>query len=222
MTKLTNDVPVTQADRDAADDWRRNWMNCRGEHTALIQAFARHRLTSQPAPGDLAEAVAQRFLGWKLPEDFNPDAGIKFTPVVNKGTKYEHRFEPTGTNLFSYTQAKAMFAELLQDLSAAQQGQGEPVADDTVVFTITVQPGHTQCHTQAGDKVVPAGAVKSAIKVLEQERSGMGRCPAHRSKRTPTTDTQSDAVRPSPCERNPEGSGGRYGDQVVQSREPTP
>jgi len=38
----------------------------------------------------------------------------------------------------------------------------------------------------------------------------------------PTTDTQSDAVRPSPCERNPEGSGGRYGDQVVQSREPTP
>lgn len=105
---------------------------------------------------------------------------------------------------------------------SAHHEEEEPVADDTVVFTITIKPGHTQCHTQAGNKVVPAEAVKSAIKVLEQERSDMGRCPAHRSKRTPTTDTQSDAVRPSPCERNPEGSGGRYGDQVVQSREPTP
>lgn len=70
---------------------------------------------------------------------------------------------------------------------SAQHGEGEPVADDTVVFTITVEPGHTQCHTRAGNKVVPSEAVKSAIEALEQEQSDIGRCPAHRSKRTPTT-----------------------------------
>ena len=52
--------------------------------------------------------MANRFLAWKLPENFSPDAGVSFDPVFNKGTPYEARHEPTGTNLLDYNQALAM------------------------------------------------------------------------------------------------------------------
>lgn len=32
---------VSKEAREAADNWRREWKDCRGEHTALVQAFAR-------------------------------------------------------------------------------------------------------------------------------------------------------------------------------------
>lgn len=55
--------------------------------------------------------IVDRFLGWKLPEDFNPDCGISF----KRESDYDHptygrnKFEPIGTNLFSAEQAKRMF-----------------------------------------------------------------------------------------------------------------
>ena len=57
--------------------------------------------------------MAERFLSWKLPADFHPDAGISFTPDYNVGTAYPAKHEPTGTNLFSYTQAEAMVRHML-------------------------------------------------------------------------------------------------------------
>lgn len=47
-------VKVTQEDIDAADTWKREWQNCRGEHTALAQAFAEHR---QAAIAELCEGL---------------------------------------------------------------------------------------------------------------------------------------------------------------------
>lgn len=57
--------------------------------------------------------MVTRFLGWRLPEDFRPDDGISFEPEFNKEWnasqgKPPQRRTPTGTNLFSYTQAEAM------------------------------------------------------------------------------------------------------------------
>lgn len=65
-----------------------------------------------------AEAVApqvgemvNRFLGWKLPQDFSPDCGISF----KRESDYDHpqfgrtKFEPVGTNLLHAGQAKEMF-----------------------------------------------------------------------------------------------------------------
>ena len=57
--------------------------------------------------------IANRFLGWRLPEDFRPDNGISFEPEFNKEWNAKQgrppqRRTPTGTNLFSYTQAEAM------------------------------------------------------------------------------------------------------------------
>ena len=63
--------------------------------------------------------MVDRFLMWKLPENFSPDGGINFEPLRNKGTEYEHRREPIGTNLLDATQAEAMIRYLIEGLPAA-------------------------------------------------------------------------------------------------------
>ena len=54
------------------------------------------------------KAMTNRFLGWKLPEDFGPDCGISFTPLGHPNGW------PIGTNLFTATQAQAMFEYCLK------------------------------------------------------------------------------------------------------------
>lgn len=69
-------------------------------------------LTREQREGVTDEMVA-RFLGWKLPADFAPDCGITFEPVGNKGTRFEYRFEPVGTNLLTAVQAREMLEYVL-------------------------------------------------------------------------------------------------------------
>ena len=69
----------------------------------------------QPVSPAVAHMV-DRFLSWKLPKNFNPDGGIEFRPLANKGTEHERVREPTGTNLFDYTQAEAMVRHMLEGL----------------------------------------------------------------------------------------------------------
>lgn len=72
---------------------------------------------SAAAAGKSREAhMVERFLSWKLPADFSPDAGISFNPIYNTGTPYEAKHEPTGTNLFSYAQALAMVRHMIDGL----------------------------------------------------------------------------------------------------------
>ena len=59
--------------------------------------------------------LAERFLRWRLPKDFNPDCGISFQKVANIGTSYEYRFEPVGTNLLNKQQAEEMVRFLIKD-----------------------------------------------------------------------------------------------------------
>ena len=56
--------------------------------------------------------MVDRFLGWKLPDDFNPDAGISF----KAHTAFPMKHEPTGTNLFDVTQAEAMVRYMLEGM----------------------------------------------------------------------------------------------------------
>lgn len=58
------------------------------------------------------EAIKQavdKFLCWKLPEDFDPDGGISFD-------RSDHKYEPVGTNLFTATQAERMFLYCLPEV----------------------------------------------------------------------------------------------------------
>ncbi len=60
---------------------------------------------SKPAPDDVEiRRMVDRFLGWKLPTGFAPDAGISF----ERPTYMTRDAMPTGTNLFSADQAFAM------------------------------------------------------------------------------------------------------------------
>lgn len=60
--------------------------------------------------------MAERFLGWKLPENFNPDSGITFKKTFNEHTPYPSKHEPSGTNLFGYDDAVAMVRHMLDGL----------------------------------------------------------------------------------------------------------
>lgn len=60
--------------------------------------------------------MVQRFLSWKLPKDFNPDAGISFKPWYNEHTNHPMQHEPYGTNLFDAQQAKEMIQHMLEGL----------------------------------------------------------------------------------------------------------
>lgn len=68
--------------------------------------------------------MTERFLMWRLPEDFHPDNGISFKPTFNDtpeamrllGTTEPMRCEPVGTNLFGYNQAEAMVRHMIEGL----------------------------------------------------------------------------------------------------------
>lgn len=85
--------------------------------------------TAGVLPAVLGEAdikhMVDRFLCWKLPSNFSPDAGISFKPGFNEHTAHAGRHEPSGTNLFDATQATAMVRHLLEGLPS-QAGRPQP------------------------------------------------------------------------------------------------
>ena len=60
--------------------------------------------------------MVQRFLAWRLPYDFSPDAGISFKATFNEHTGHPMRHEPSGTNLLDATQAEAMVRYMIEGL----------------------------------------------------------------------------------------------------------
>lgn len=99
---------------DAPDDGTRTAVIAK----ALADMVERNGWTVQPlylhaerARASDVDAMVSRFLGWTLPKDFAPDAGISFKPIPNPhGDPYPW---PTGTNLLHAGQAKAMFEYVL-------------------------------------------------------------------------------------------------------------
>lgn len=65
---------------------------------------------------DQIKYMVDRFLGWRLPENFNPDAGISFKPDYNVNTPYPMKHEPTGTNLLDAIQAEEMIRYLIDGM----------------------------------------------------------------------------------------------------------
>jgi hypothetical protein len=61
------------------------------------------------------DAMVNRFLGWKLPKTFGPDAGVTFKP--SNGMSHEEAYEkgwwPIGTNLLTADEARAMLEHVL-------------------------------------------------------------------------------------------------------------
>ena len=66
--------------------------------------------------------MVNRFLGWRLPENFRPDAGISFKAEFNEHTAHPMKHEPSGTNLFDATQAEAMVRYMVEGLPVNGEG----------------------------------------------------------------------------------------------------
>ena len=73
--------------------------------------------------------LVARFLSWKLPPDFRPDAGISFAPEYNNGTPEGGRHEPSGTNLLNAEQAFAMFRHVLDHPAVTALPERELLAE---------------------------------------------------------------------------------------------
>ena len=72
--------------------------------------------------------MVDRFLSWRLPDDFSPDAGISFKPTFNEHTAHPMRHNPTGTNLLSAEQATMMIKHIIVGISApGEPDVGRPV-----------------------------------------------------------------------------------------------
>lgn len=66
--------------------------------------------------------MVERFLCWRLPENFNPDGGIEF----KKRTPWPDTHHPVGTNLLDATQAEEMVRYMVEGLPrAAEVGQAK-------------------------------------------------------------------------------------------------
>lgn len=66
---------------------------------------------------DHVDYMVNRFLSWKLPENFNPDGGISFTKFFNTHLPNPSRYEPSGTNLLDYQQARQMVLHMIEGLN---------------------------------------------------------------------------------------------------------
>lgn len=63
---------------------------------------------------DLVKEMVNRFLCWKLPKDFCPDAGISFKPTKPyEGDALGNSWWPIGTNLLTAEQAREMIIHML-------------------------------------------------------------------------------------------------------------
>lgn len=68
---------------------------------------------------DQIKQMVDRFLSWRLPENFRPDCGIHFdADAAKKLNPRNARYEPNGTNLFDAQQAEAMVRHMLEGVSA--------------------------------------------------------------------------------------------------------
>ena len=71
-------------------------------------AVLEERIAAFTAPqGHHLGALVDRFLSWPLPDNFSPDAGVYFKPPSHMANW------PTGTNLLTAEQAKAMLQHVL-------------------------------------------------------------------------------------------------------------
>lgn len=71
---------------------------------------------------DEIKHMVERFLQWRLPENFNPDGGISFKQTFNEHTSHPLKHEPVGTNLFDATQAEAMVRYMIEGCNQTDLG----------------------------------------------------------------------------------------------------
>ena len=93
---------------DVAEYQRLNKLDAYNNHWMIAARAALNNtvgIDTETSWGKVSDEMVSRFLAWKLPTDFRPDGGITFIPTSYPG--------PTGTNLLSFDQAKAMLEHVI-------------------------------------------------------------------------------------------------------------
>lgn len=115
-----SDEPFTTA---SSRSWQDGWNDCDGAPEA-----DRTPMGDPPSKVLMTEAqikhLVDRFLGWKLPKDFSPDAGISY---ARPNYAPEIDAAPSGTNLFDATQTDAMVRYMIEGLPAPINPDAAPI-----------------------------------------------------------------------------------------------
>lgn len=99
---------------------------------------------AQPTSGmahltdDQIKHIVNRFLGWRVPSSFNPDAGIVYTPK-RQLPGIDRR--PRGTNLLDAAQAEAMVRYIVDGMPAAL-ANGQPTSGVVALKVIDEKLAH--------------------------------------------------------------------------------
>jgi len=70
---------------------------------------------------DQIKHMVDRFLGWRLPENFNPDGGVSFQRTFGENTPWPRKAEPVGTNLLDAQQAEQMVRYMIEGLPVSAE-----------------------------------------------------------------------------------------------------
>ena len=135
-------------------------VDCKQCEVRLVDSVKAHfnllrpPVIAQPVPeAAVAQKMADKFLGWKLPKDFSPDCGITFDgrkdDEWNNGKTW-----PTGTNLFTADQAKVMFeycTQLANGETKPEAAAVVPMSDEEIDAIWSALPG-IQLHNDAAKR----------------------------------------------------------------------
>jgi hypothetical protein len=123
-------MPIKEDARPARGSWAPGNYHCKccncgeffiGDKRAISCADCAYKKEAPPTAETITEArikhMVDRFLGWKLPESFNPDGGISFTRTHSEqGLFGPQKYEPSGTNILDAAQAEAMVRHMIDGL----------------------------------------------------------------------------------------------------------
>lgn len=115
--------------------------------------------------------MVQRFLAWKLPEDFRPDGGITFKAAFNEHTQWPMRHEPSGTNLFDARQAEAMVRYIVAEMPAPSRRPDAPSAGEefTAVRGVWKNQSLSRLERVRAHRAEFGSDLKRAIEAVDRE-----------------------------------------------------
>ena len=122
---------------------------------------------------DQIKRMVNRFLGWRLPENFNPDGGVSFKKVFNENTAYPMKHEPTGTNLFDAMQAEAMVRYMVEGIFEESTVSPAPTSDRAHLQVLLAQAITTRLKEEVIDEILPKPSIAELEKMMaEAEKEG--------------------------------------------------
>lgn len=120
---LTDDEIWALWNSQGTDDMNRR------EAETFARAIETAVIAKLQAREPVAKHMVNRFLGWKLPQDFYPDSYVSFDREKHDQWGGYPNSWPTGTNLLTADQAKAMFEYCLEGAAPVQQDARAAIAE---------------------------------------------------------------------------------------------